>query len=292
LTLMLRFFGRGRSYEEIAQLTAVPVGTVRSRFNAARATLAERLLATVRTHEAVGERTETWRVRLADAFEALNDGDATRTAALFAADAVIDARARAGGVRDVLPGLDDREPARRSLPLPTRVRLDRLPRRPGRRFRSRCPGRAHPRADGGRRGRALRAARDRSVQPARRTAKRGTDHIDVPVRLLVLSSFNGELTAYFFSTLAPSYDLGPRLAEITAPTLVLVGSYDWVCPPVASRVLGDGIPGARLVELADAGHFGFSETPDAFLEPTRPHIAFCRARFRSGDRATVSSWQL
>jgi len=41
VTVMLRHFSRCSSYEAIAQITAVPVGTVRSRLNRARSRLAE-----------------------------------------------------------------------------------------------------------------------------------------------------------------------------------------------------------------------------------------------------------
>jgi RNA polymerase sigma factor (sigma-70 family) len=47
LTVMLRHFTRCTSYAAIARITAVPVGTVRSRLNRARARLAEALTATV-----------------------------------------------------------------------------------------------------------------------------------------------------------------------------------------------------------------------------------------------------
>jgi proline iminopeptidase len=91
---------------------------------------------------------------------------------------------------------------------------------------------------------------------------------DVPMRMMALSSMNAEIAAYFFGTLAAAYDVRPRLAEIAAPTLVVVGRHDWVCPPSAGRELADGIPGARLVAL-DSGHFGFSETPSEFLGAVR-----------------------
>ena len=64
LTVILRYFGPSRSYEEIAQIAAVPIGTVRSRLNAARCTLADRLCATAAPHESVTARAELWRCDL------------------------------------------------------------------------------------------------------------------------------------------------------------------------------------------------------------------------------------
>jgi proline iminopeptidase len=53
---------------------------------------------------------------------------------------------------------------------------------------------------------------------------------------------------------------------------VIAGRHDWVCPPAAGRALAAGIPGALFVELPDAGHFGFSETPEPFLHVVRAHL--------------------
>ncbi|MCU7727508.1 alpha/beta hydrolase [Actinoplanes sp. KI2] len=92
----------------------------------------------------------------------------------------------------------------------------------------------------------------------------GPGHMDVPGRLFPLSSFAGEVAQHFFGTLAPDYDLRPGLARIGVPTLVVVGRYDWVCPPAGSRVLAAGIPDAELVEFAESGHFPFTEEPAAF----------------------------
>jgi non-heme chloroperoxidase len=49
-------------------------------------------------------------------------------------------------------------------------------------------------------------------------------------------------------------DRYPRLAEIAVPTVVMVGTADRTTPPSHSRRLADGIPGARLVTVPDAGH--------------------------------------
>jgi proline iminopeptidase len=92
----------------------------------------------------------------------------------------------------------------------------------------------------------------------------GPRHLDVPGRLFPLSSFTGEVALHFFGSLAPGYDLRPRLAEIGVPALIAVGRYDWVCPPVGSRTLADGIPDSELVAFPESGHFPFSEEPAAF----------------------------
>jgi proline iminopeptidase len=84
-----------------------------------------------------------------------------------------------------------------------------------------------------------------------------------------LSGFADDVASYFFGVLAPHYDLRPRLKDISVPTLVIVGRYDWICPPAASRILAAGIPNALLTEIPAAGHFSFSEEPRAFCDTVR-----------------------
>jgi proline iminopeptidase len=96
-------------------------------------------------------------------------------------------------------------------------------------------------------------------------------HMHLFDRVLKASSFTIEMMQHFMSTIAPSYDLRPSLERITAPTLVMVGRYDWVCPPRASRAIARGIPGAQLVEFDNAGHMVFSEEPAQFLDAKNLH---------------------
>ena len=63
---------------------------------------------------------------------------------------------------------------------------------------------------------------------------------------------------------AEGWDLTDRLGEVTAPTLVLCGRHDWVCPSPQSEILAAGIPGAELVVFEDCGHFPWLEAPDEF----------------------------
>jgi proline iminopeptidase len=99
------------------------------------------------------------------------------------------------------------------------------------------------------------------------------DHTDVPRRLLALSQLNGEVAAHFFGELAASYDVRRRLRDIHVPALVVVGAWDWVCPPAQSRALTAGLPHAELLVLEGAGHFPFSEQPQEFLAQVAPFLA-------------------
>lgn len=58
-------------------------------------------------------------------------------------------------------------------------------------------------------------------------------------------------------------DSRPRLGAIHVPTLVLCGADDRLCPPAVHQEMAAAIPGARLVQVARAGHFALIEDPDA-----------------------------
>lgn len=61
-------------------------------------------------------------------------------------------------------------------------------------------------------------------------------------------------------------DRYPRLGEIEVPTVVMVGTADRTTPQSHSRRLADGVPGARLVSVPDAGHLLNWEAPDELIE--------------------------
>lgn len=53
-------------------------------------------------------------------------------------------------------------------------------------------------------------------------------------------------------------------ADVTVPTLVIVGAEDRLTPPSAARRLAAGIPGARLAVIDGAGHLPNLEKPHVF----------------------------
>ncbi|MEV4648585.1 alpha/beta fold hydrolase [Saccharopolyspora sp. NPDC049357] len=68
-------------------------------------------------------------------------------------------------------------------------------------------------------------------------------------------------------------DHSAQLPRITTPTLVIVGAQDQVTGVAESRALAEQIPGARLVEIPDAGHAANQEKPEEFNAVVRRFLA-------------------
>jgi len=68
---------------------------------------------------------------------------------------------------------------------------------------------------------------------------------------------------------AEAYNMVPHLNQIKFPTLVLVGRYDFVCPPSQAQILHDSLPNSELVIFEDSGHLPYIEEPDAFFKIVR-----------------------
>ncbi|WP_329332549.1 3-oxoadipate enol-lactonase [Streptomyces sp. NBC_00663] len=69
-----------------------------------------------------------------------------------------------------------------------------------------------------------------------------------------------------------AFDLRDRLAEITAPTLLVAGREDPATPPAHLREIADAVPGAALVEIPGASHIAPAECPEAVLTALRTHF--------------------
>lgn len=67
-------------------------------------------------------------------------------------------------------------------------------------------------------------------------------------------------------TLLPRYDVRARLAEIKAPTLVLVGDQEWHTNVEEARVVAEGIAGAKLHVFDRVAHYAYLEDNEAFTD--------------------------
>ena len=59
-------------------------------------------------------------------------------------------------------------------------------------------------------------------------------------------------------------DLRSHLHEIAAPTLLLCGAQDTLCPPTLHDAMAEALPSARVVVVPDAGHMTPLEQPFYF----------------------------
>jgi 3-oxoadipate enol-lactonase len=75
-----------------------------------------------------------------------------------------------------------------------------------------------------------------------------------------------------------AHDASARLADITAPTLVVHGTVDRMLPVANAELLAAAIPGARLELLEDVGHLFWWEQPERSAALVRDHA------LRSADR--------
>ena len=72
-----------------------------------------------------------------------------------------------------------------------------------------------------------------------------------------------------FSVNNPAFDVRERLAEVSAPTLVMCGGNDWITPLPKSEAIVSLIPDARLEVFEHSGHMPMVEEPEKFLTVLR-----------------------
>ncbi|MCV7104146.1 alpha/beta fold hydrolase [Mycobacterium palustre] len=76
---------------------------------------------------------------------------------------------------------------------------------------------------------------------------------------------------------SPQTNRLPAYRSIAAPVLVIGFSDDIVTPPHLGREVADAIPNGRYLQIADAGHLGFLERPQAVNTAALQFFAGVRA---------------
>jgi proline iminopeptidase len=100
--------------------------------------------------------------------------------------------------------------------------------------------------------------------------KPGTD--PTPLREAMADTvYSAEASARSMEVLS-QWSSADRLSAITVPTLVLVGAHDVITAPPQARRIADRIPGARVVEFAESGHFPWAEEAGRFNEVVRSFL--------------------
>lgn len=71
-------------------------------------------------------------------------------------------------------------------------------------------------------------------------------------------------------------DASPALATVSVPTTVVVGDGDTLSPVEVARGMQEGVAGAHLAVIPDAGHLSSLEAPGPFSEALGELVARCR----------------
>ncbi|HKF74017.1 MAG TPA: alpha/beta fold hydrolase [Stellaceae bacterium] len=73
-----------------------------------------------------------------------------------------------------------------------------------------------------------------------------------------------------------NFDLRPELKSITAPTLVIAGRHDWICPPEFSEEIARLIPHAELRIFENSSHSIRADEPQALLDTIAGFVVYKR----------------
>ncbi len=70
-----------------------------------------------------------------------------------------------------------------------------------------------------------------------------------------------------------NFDLRPELGRITAPTLILAGAHDWICPPEFSQEIHRLIPGSKLEIFEASSHSLRVDEPERLVRSISAFIS-------------------
>ena len=70
------------------------------------------------------------------------------------------------------------------------------------------------------------------------------------------------------------YDLRPELARIVAPTIILAGRHDWICPPEFSEEIHRLVPGSDLRIFEESSHSIRADEPRKMIDAIAGFVAY------------------
>jgi pimeloyl-ACP methyl ester carboxylesterase len=88
---------------------------------------------------------------------------------------------------------------------------------------------------------------------------------DLPEEDIVALMQNRQTTALIaWKPFMHNPKLRQRLYRVNVPTLVVWGASDKIVTPAYGKAYADAIPGAKFIEIPNAGHYPYLEQPEAF----------------------------
>ena len=86
--------------------------------------------------------------------------------------------------------------------------------------------------------------------------------------------YNIEAINRAFGGFLRNFDLRPELPRITAPTLILAGRHDWICPPEFSEEIHRLIPGSELRIFEESSHSIRADEPQALFDAIKGFVVY------------------
>ncbi len=77
-----------------------------------------------------------------------------------------------------------------------------------------------------------------------------------------------------FAGFLRDYDITDQLHRIDAPTLVIAGRHDWICPPEFSQLIASKIPNADLRIFENSGHSVMGDEHPDFIDVVRGFLIY------------------
>jgi len=77
-----------------------------------------------------------------------------------------------------------------------------------------------------------------------------------------------------FGRFLRTWDVTDELHKITAPTLVIGGRHDWICPPALSETIASKIPNADLRIFEHSAHSVSADEPEAFFDAIKGFVVY------------------
>jgi len=77
-----------------------------------------------------------------------------------------------------------------------------------------------------------------------------------------------------FGDFLRTYDITDDLAKITAPTLVIAGRHDWICPPDLSEEIASKIPNADLRIFENSSHSVAADEHQNLMDVIRGFVTY------------------
>jgi len=87
------------------------------------------------------------------------------------------------------------------------------------------------------------------------------------------------------------FDFRPQLQSITAPTLIIAGRHDWICPPEFSQEIQEHIPGSDLRIFEESSHAVLGDETRACLDAIAGFVVYNtrETRAQRATRATANA---